>query len=122
MGNTLRREGVRETRSGELGIFESKKNADRVSRLAETYPVQEMAKLLVLSIMGSLVSARNKTMLTRSLASIGNQLAQYNGYGCWCYFDETNYARGKGAPVDVVDKLCKKYSEGFQCIMMSDDA
>ena len=41
--NTLRREGVRETRSGELGIFESKKNADRVSRLAETYPVQKKA-------------------------------------------------------------------------------
>lgn len=80
-----------------------------------------MKLLLALSTFG-LIQARNKTLLTRSLASIGDQLAQYNGYGCWCYFDETNYARGKGVPVDDVDRLCKNYSEGFQCIMMADEA
>jgi len=51
-----------------------------------------------------------------SLQSVGN----LNNYGCWCYFEESTYVKGKGVPTDDYDRECKKYNQGFQCIMMED--
>lgn len=54
---------------------------------------------------------------SRSLTSL-NSVSSLNNYGCWCYFEESNYVKGKGAPTDDYDRECKKYNQGFQCIMM----
>merc|ERR1711907_241798 len=43
--------------------------------------------------------------------------AAINGYGCWCHFNE-NHGKGKGAPVDGVDAICKNLQAAYDCAMM----
>merc|ERR1711879_121578 len=58
-------------------------------------------------------------MITRSLDSLSS-VRSLNNYACWCYFTEETYSKGKGVPMDAYDAECKKYNQGFQCIMMED--
>ena len=44
-------------------------------------------------------------------------MAAITNYGCWCYFEE-NHGRGRGAPVDSVDAMCKNLAMGYDCAMM----
>ena len=55
----------------------------------------------------------------------GSYLGRYfEGYGCWCNFDENKElsAAGKGKPVDTMDELCKNLRDNYECIMMDEDA
>ena len=44
----------------------------------------------------------------------GNAINQLNEYGCWCYFYD-DVGRGKGAPVDEVDSMCKILANCYEC-------
>jgi len=44
-------------------------------------------------------------------------LEKINRYGCWCYLDY-DYGRGKGKPVNELDKICKILQHGYQCIIL----
>merc|ERR1712066_874475 len=44
-------------------------------------------------------------------------MAAISGYGCWCHFDE-DHGKGKGAPVDSVDAICKNLQAAYDCAMM----
>lgn len=50
----------------------------------------------------------NLNVLTESMLKI-------NGYGCWCYFDTDTIYKGKGEPVDPIDKICKYLIDGYMC-------
>lgn len=38
-------------------------------------------------------------------------------YGCWCHFNE-NHGKGKGAPIDSIDAMCKNLAQAYDCAMM----
>jgi len=52
-------------------------------------------------------------------------MADLNGYGCWCYFEEnpngaterTGIGYGKSNPVNAYDSGCKKLMGGYECIV-----
>ena len=44
-------------------------------------------------------------------------LATINRYGCWCYLD-LDFGRGKGKPVNDLDKICQTLAHGYKCAMM----
>jgi len=48
---------------------------------------------------------------------LGNNLNNIKDSGCWCYFND-NYNHGKGKPIDAIDELCRKLSEGYQCAII----
>merc|ERR1712226_312951 len=50
----------------------------------------------------------------------GNLLAQYNNYGCWCYFQQ-HYRAGKSKPVNELDALCKRLLQGYECASVDDE-
>ena len=55
-------------------------------------------------------SARFTTLIEQLLAAI-------DGYGCWCNFD-TDYSKGKGDPVNIIDGHCKTLALGYTCAIM----
>ena len=57
--------------------------------------------------------------MTRSINQIlgDDAFAAIDQYGCWCYF-ENDHGRGKGAPVDSVDAMCKNLAMAYDCAMM----
>ena len=36
------------------------------------------------------------------------------------YFDEEDHGKGRGSPVNQVDRLCKALHDGYECINMDD--
>merc|ERR1712110_308504 len=58
---------------------------------------------------------------TAQMRNIGNTFDQafdsFDGYGCWCYFEE-EHGKGRGQAVDEVDQVCKKLANGYECAMM----
>lgn len=46
-----------------------------------------------------------------------DNLEKINEYGCWCYF-LGDHGRGKGKPVDAIDRFCRKLAMGYDCAMM----
>ena len=59
--------------------------------------------------------------LVRNHIQFGPSLEHINGYGCWCYFNEEDHGKGRGAPVNVIDKLCKNLYDGYDCINLDDE-
>lgn len=51
--------------------------------------------------------AGNRNLLTTSIANV-------NGYGCWCYFDDS-VGNGKGVPMDLIDAECRNLHRGYEC-------
>ena len=49
---------------------------------------------------------------------IAQILSNFNGYGCWCYFGENSYGKGKSQPVDGLDSLCKSLHQGYECAII----
>ena len=59
---------------------------------------------------------QNTTIYDRNLIPIlGPTFHQINQYGCWCYFDPTQFHLGKGLPINGVDRLCRTLLEGYKC-------
>lgn len=56
----------------------------------------------------------------RNGIDFGPSLDNINGYGCWCYFDEEDHGKGKGQPVNELDRLCRVLHDGYDCIEMDD--
>lgn len=95
-----------------------------------------MVKVLSLSFLSTLVSAglqqmneqlemlmQNQTSNTRNLIPLlGPTFNQINQYGCWCYFDPTDFKLGKGVPINGVDSLCRTLHEGYKCAIMDSRA
>lgn len=91
-----------------------------------------MSKLILTSFTATLVSAglqqmneqlaelmENVTMTDRNLIPLlGPTFNQINQYGCWCYFDPSDFHMGKGVPINGVDSLCRTLHEGYKCAMM----
>merc|ERR1712080_327238 len=48
--------------------------------------------------------------------SLADSIASMNELGCWCYFDE-DIGRGRGAPFNSLDALCKTLANGYECAM-----
>lgn len=56
---------------------------------------------------------------------VGTVLKNFNGYGCWCYFEEnengavekTGIGYGKSQPVNQYDAACKILHGGYECIV-----
>lgn len=61
---------------------------------------------------------RNSSGSMRSVTTfLGGILHMVDHYGCYCYFDE-EYKLGKGEPRSLVDSMCKKLHEGYECAIM----
>jgi len=45
-------------------------------------------------------------------------LASASSYGCWCHNLEVHTGKGKSKPLDALDALCKRLSEGYDCASM----
>merc|ERR1711964_826373 len=50
----------------------------------------------------------------RSLVGV-NAVVDFDGYGCWCYFEEAVIENGKGEPVNEYDAACKAMHGGYEC-------
>lgn len=48
-------------------------------------------------------------------AMLNNAMQQIAAYGCWCQFTDNTYIKGKGTPVDDIDRLCKGLSDNYEC-------
>ena len=48
--------------------------------------------------------------LERKLSSVPG-LSNLNGYGCWCYFD--SHQEAKGAVQDIYDSFCRDLHRGY---------
>lgn len=48
-------------------------------------------------------------------AMLNNAMQQIQAYGCWCQFSDNTYIKGKGTPVDAIDRLCKGLSDNYEC-------
>jgi len=63
----------------------------------------------------------NETITAAKLRSISATFAavfeSFNGYGCWCYFED-EHGQGRGQAVDEVDQLCHELANGYDCAMM----
>ena len=46
--------------------------------------------------------------------------ASFLDYGCWCFFEEENSQKAKGAPVDVFDEQCKLWHMNANCAVIDD--
>lgn len=53
-------------------------------------------------------------------ALTGASMGLLNNYGCWCHFED-NVGKGKGHPVDVLDRMCQQLHQGYECIEMDMD-
>lgn len=87
---------------------------------ASTLPATIFAGLAQMSAdMAALAkNASSQPGMDRSVVGmLGDQIAQIDGYGCWCYFEE-NHGRGKSQPVNDVDSYCKQLHEGYDCAMI----
>merc|ERR1712226_550417 len=63
-----------------------------------------------------------RTQGNRNVAAMmGPSLTVINGYGCWCYFDDDSYGKGKGKPVAEVDAYCKTLMEGYECARLDSE-
>ena len=59
------------------------------------------------------------TQIDRDLVPLlGPQLQQINKYGCWCYFDPSDFNMGRGDPINGVDRLCRILHEGYKCAIL----
>jgi len=47
----------------------------------------------------------------------GDNFDRINEYACWCYFED-DHGRGHGKPLNGIDHLCKKLSDGYDCCML----
>lgn len=43
-------------------------------------------------------------------------------YGCWCHDLKVHTGKGKSRPVDELDALCKRLSDGYDCAAMDAEA
>lgn len=60
----------------------------------------------------------NKTGSNRAISELmGPNFERFNGYGCWCYFEDS-HGMGKSQPVNEVDAFCKLLHEGYDCAIM----
>lgn len=46
---------------------------------------------------------------------------EIDGYGCWCYFDES-YRNGKGIVMNEIDEICKILHDGYKCAIVDCNA
>lgn len=68
--------------------------------------------------LGSLVAQNSSLWNDRSITTmLGNLGSVIDTYGCWCYFD-ANHGKGKGRPVNDVDKVCKQTAHAYDCAIM----
>ena len=58
----------------------------------------------------------SQTGFLRSITQLGDPYTSYNNYGCWCYFDSHNNA--KGATVDTYDEFCRTLHLGYECLLV----
>jgi len=66
-------------------------------------------------------NANGNLALERAIMDMmGEAGEEFNGYGCWCYFDEL-HGKGKSHPVDQMDAFCKTLAEGYDCIQMDEE-
>lgn len=67
----------------------------------------------------SLLVARNSSLWSdRSITNILSQFPNIiENYGCWCFFDD-NHGKGKGRPVNDIDKICKETAHAYDCAIM----
>jgi len=49
-------------------------------------------------------------------------LAQASNYGCWCHDLAVHTGKGKSKPLDKLDALCKRLSDGYDCAAMDAEA
>merc|ERR1712178_351991 len=42
-------------------------------------------------------------------------LEPINGYGCWCYLDDTYRTTAHSRPVDELDNICRDLINGYKC-------
>merc|ERR1712226_1630911 len=73
-----------------------------------------------LSLMEADLSAlmANTTNVDRNLVDMmGASITAINGYGCWCYFEES-HGKGRSQPVNDIDGFCQILHNGYDCVMM----
>merc|ERR1712178_361160 len=68
------------------------------------------------------INKSNDSSLTagelRSISStFGPVFESFNGYGCWCYFED-EHGHGRGQAVDEVDQCCHDLANGYDCAIM----
>ena len=49
-------------------------------------------------------------------AGLETAIQDIDGYACWCKFGPGQ--KGKGAPINSIDSMCKLLYDGYQCIIM----
>jgi len=49
-------------------------------------------------------------------------LSQVGSYGCWCHDLKVHTGKGKSKPLDALDALCKRLSDGYDCASMDAEA
>jgi len=49
-------------------------------------------------------------------------LAQASDYGCWCHSLTVHTGKGKSKPLDELDALCKRLSDGYDCAAIDGEA
>lgn len=47
---------------------------------------------------------------------LGETGTLYNGYGCWCYFDDA-VGSGRGQPIDLLDAECRLLHQCYECVV-----
>ena len=61
--------------------------------------------------LNSLITAQNSSQ-SRTISRI--DIGLLDRYGCWCFFED-DHSRGRGAPVNEIDQLCKVLHDGYTC-------
>ena len=76
------------------------------------------------AIFQNILSTYEQDLMEQDGRAVGaspiHKLMPYWGYGCYCNFDNT-YFKGRGAPVDEMDELCKAASQCYACVVMDGD-
>jgi hypothetical protein len=49
-------------------------------------------------------------------------LSQASSYGCWCHDLAVHTGKGKSKPIDELDSLCKRLSDGYDCAAIDAEA
>jgi len=94
-----------------------------IAVVATTLVSQISADVLGLKTFSGNRTARgNKRPTGSNERAFSGQVASFlepiNGYGCWCYLDDTYRELAHARPVDTLDDTCRELINGYKCATM----